>query len=110
MLNVSLALTAPLLEGETPSDDEVAPIDTSLEEPVVPEEQDSIAAVDIDYDPLAFEKLVAWASVGIAIVLITLVLVLKKIIPKGRKRGWRPGTRRPDNVPVKVATEARAEG
>jgi subtilisin family serine protease len=109
VLNISLALTAPLVEGEAPSDDEVAPIDTSLEEPVVPEERDSIAAIDIDYDPLAFEKLVAWASIGISIVLITLVLVLKKIIPKGRKRGWRPGTRRPDNVPLKVATDARAE-
>jgi membrane-anchored mycosin MYCP len=43
--------------------------------------------------------------VGASILLVTLVLVLKKIIPKGRKRGWRPGTRKPDRLPVKAAAD-----
>jgi membrane-anchored mycosin MYCP len=38
-------------------------------------------------------------------VLVSLVLVLRKIIPKGRKRGWRPGTRKADLVPVKTAAD-----
>ena len=65
-----------------------------------------IAGLDPDYDPLGFEKAVAWSSVGGSIVLITLVLVLRKIIPKGRKRGWRPGERKPDDLPVKAEAEA----
>ncbi|MFB9663008.1 S8 family serine peptidase [Glycomyces mayteni] len=109
VLNVGKAVSTPVSPGEditaTSFDDEV----TDGESPSVdvPEgEPSSIAAIDVDYDPLAFEKTVAWASVGGALVLITLVLVLRTIIPKGRKRGWRPGSRRPE----KAAPSQEVEG
>jgi subtilisin family serine protease len=106
VLNVAEALTTPLASGEDPTADTV-PESTESEAPVTSEVDPSasIAAINADYDPLAFEKSIAWASVGASILLITLVLVLKKLLPKGRKRGWRPGTRKPDIVPVKTATE-----
>ena len=105
VLNVAEALTAPLAAGEDPAADTVQE-STESEAPVTSEvEPSSIAAINVDYDPLAFEKTVAWASVGASILLITLVVVLKKLLPKGRKRGWRPGTRKPDIVPVRPTTE-----
>ncbi|MEU5875805.1 S8 family serine peptidase [Glycomyces sp. NPDC047369] len=97
VLNVGKAVSTPVSPGEDVTATSFAddPADDPSAE--VPEaEPSSIAAIDVDYDPLAFEKTVAWASVGGAIVLITLVLVLRTIIPKGRKRGWRPGSRRPE--------------
>ena len=101
-----LELTAPYDEADVTSDSVSAvPTEDPSTAPVTDENRDSIAGLDPDYDPLAMEKSVAWASVGGSIVLIALVLVLRKIIPKGRKRGWRPGTRKPDNLPVKVASE-----
>lgn len=106
ILNVSAALTAPYDEAEVGSDTVSAvPTEAPTTAPVAEEDRDSIAGLDPDYDPLRLEKSVAWASVGGSIVLITLVLVLRKIIPKGRKRGWRPGTRKPDDLPVKVASD-----
>ncbi|MFC3491779.1 S8 family peptidase [Glycomyces rhizosphaerae] len=106
ILNVAAALTAPYDEAEVTSDTVSAvPTETPSEAPVEEGERDSIVGLDPDYDPLAMEKTVAWASMGGSIVLIALVLVLRKIIPQGRKRGWRPGTRKPDNLPVKVASE-----
>lgn len=107
VLNVAAALTAPYDPAAVTSDTvSEAPTDeASSTAPVVDEDRPSIAGLDPDFDPLAFEKAAAWASVGGSIVLITLVLVLRKIIPKGRKRGWRPGERKPDNLPVKVEAE-----
>jgi membrane-anchored mycosin MYCP len=106
ILNVASALTAPYDEADVTSNSVSAvPTEDPSTAPVADENRDSIAGLDPDYDPLAMEKSVAWASVGGSIVLIALVLVLRKIIPKGRKRGWRPGTRRPDILPVKVASE-----
>ncbi|WP_158630356.1 S8 family peptidase [Glycomyces terrestris] len=103
VLNVGKAISTPLEPGEDPTA-------TSFDDPVESEapgatpeaEPSSIAAVNVDYDPLAFEKAVAWASVGGAIVLVALVLVLRTIIPKGRKRGWKPGTRRPERAAAVV--------
>jgi membrane-anchored mycosin MYCP len=108
VLNVAAALTAPYDPDEVTSDtvEEVPTEDTSSPQPVVDDDRPSIAGLDPDYDPLGFEKAVAWSSVGGSIVLIALVLVLRNIIPKGRKRGWRPGTRKPENLPVKAPTEA----
>jgi subtilisin family serine protease len=107
VLNVAAALTAPYDPAEVTADTvSEAPTDeASSTAPIVDEDRPSIAGLDPDFDPLAFEKAAAWASVGGSIVLITLVLVLRKIIPKGRKRGWRPGERKPDNLPVKVEAE-----
>lgn len=107
VLNVAAALTAPYDPDEvTSSTVSSEPTeDTSSAPPIVDEDRPSIAGLDPDYDPLGFEKVVAWASVGGSIVLITLVLVMRKLIPKGRKRGWRPGTRKPDNLPVKAAAD-----
>lgn len=103
VLNVGKAVSTPLAQGEDvtatsfaddPADDASSPTPDA--------EPSSIGAIDVDYDPLAFEKAVAWSSVGGAIVLITLVLVLRTIIPKGRKRGWRPGSRKAEKpVPSK---------
>lgn len=107
VLNVAAALTAPHDESEVVSDT-VSPEpteDPSTLQPVIDEDRPSIAGLDPDYDPLGFEKTVAWASVGGSIVLIALVLVLRKVIPKGRRRGWRPGTRQPDHLPVKAAAD-----
>jgi subtilisin family serine protease len=106
VLNVAEALTAPLAPGEDPAADTVQESTESEAPPTAQAEPSaSIAAINADYDPLAFEKSIAWASVGGSILLIALVLVLKKLLPKGRKRGWRPGTRTPDIVPAKPATE-----
>lgn len=89
LLNLPKALTA---STEDEGDDE---------ETVQPSfEPRHIEAFPVDHDPLATEKVIGWASLGIAITLITLVLVLKKIIPLGRRRGWRPGARRSENPPV----------
>jgi len=100
---VGKAVSTPLAQGEdvtaTSFADDPAD-DASSPDPEA--EPSSIGAIDVDYDPLAFEKAVAWSSVGGAIVLITLVLVLRTIIPKGRKRGWRPGSRKTEKpVPSK---------
>lgn len=107
VLNVAAALTDPYDPAAVTSDTvSEAPTDeASSTAPIIDEDRPSIAGLDPDFDPLAFEKAAAWASVGGSIVLITLVLVLRKIIPKGRKRGWRPGERKPDNLPVKVEVE-----
>ncbi|MDA1362452.1 S8 family serine peptidase [Glycomyces luteolus] len=107
ILNVGAALTAPIedpaaIVSDTASE---APSEEPSSTPIADEDRQSIVGLDPDYDPLRTEKTMAWASVGIAIVLVTLVLVLKKIIPKGRNRRWRPGTRKPDVVPVKAATD-----
>ncbi|WP_158299968.1 S8 family peptidase [Glycomyces paridis] len=106
VLNVAGALTTPLGDEDpfalwaAPDEDE-----SGGSEEVPQSEPSSIAAINVDYDPLAFEKTIAWASVGGSLLLVTLVLVLRKIVPKGRKRGWRPGTRKPDNLPVKLASD-----
>jgi subtilisin family serine protease len=107
VLNVAAALTAPVDSDEVTSTEVTeVPTEDVTSAPVAEAERDSIAGLDPDYDPLAMEKTVAWASVGGSLVLITLVLVLRKIIPKGRNRGWRPGTRKPDNLPaVKTASD-----
>lgn len=94
VLNLTRALSNPVDEEETG-------------EPVEPTEaasQDSgplIDSIQVGHDPLATEKTIAWASMGIAALLITLVLVMRKVIPKGRRRRWRPGTRKSDALPVK---------
>jgi membrane-anchored mycosin MYCP len=98
VLNVGNAMTAPLDDYSDLPTGDASPDPTA--EPGG--EPSSIAAVDIDYDPLAFEKTVAWASVGGSVVLIALVLVLRKVIPKGRSRRWRPGSREVDRLPVKT--------
>ncbi|SDE42327.1 Serine protease, subtilisin family [Glycomyces harbinensis] len=105
VLNVKDALSAPIADpGEiTSTDVGMAPVeDQTSGPPLTEDERDAIAPLDPDYDPLRTEKTVAWASVGGALVLIALVLVLKKVIPKGRTRRWRPGSREIDRLPVKV--------
>ncbi|MDA1366995.1 S8 family peptidase [Glycomyces algeriensis] len=106
ILNVAAALTAPVDEAAVTSDTvSEAPTEDASPTPIAEDDRESIAWLDPDYDPLRTEKTIAWASVGAAIVLVSLVLVLRKIIPKGRKRGWRPGTRKADLVPVKTAAD-----
>ncbi|MEU5157544.1 S8 family serine peptidase [Glycomyces sp. NPDC021274] len=106
ILNVGAALTAPVDQDEVVSDTaSQAPTEAPSATPIAEEDRDSIAGLDPDYDPLRTEKAIAWASVGGSIVLVTLVLVLRKILPKGRRRGWRPGTRKADLVPVKTVTD-----
>jgi membrane-anchored mycosin MYCP len=107
ILNVGAALTAPIEDDAAITSDTVslAPTEEPSEIPIADEDRDAIVGLDPDYDPLRTEKAIAWASVGGSIVLITLVLVLRKIVPKGRRRGWRPGSRKTDVVPVKVATD-----
>ncbi|MDN3243000.1 S8 family peptidase [Glycomyces tritici] len=106
ILNVGAALTAPVDEAAIASDTvSEAPTEEPSEIPIADEDRDSIAGLDPDYDPLRTEKAIAWASVGGSIVLVTLVLVLRKIVPKGRKRGWRPGSRKADLVPVKTVSD-----
>lgn len=107
VLNVAAALTAPYDPNEVISDTvaEEPTDDASATPPIADENRPSIAGLDPEYDPLGFEKTVAWASVGGSIVLITLVLVLRKVIPEGRRRGWRPGSRKPDHLPVKTAAD-----
>jgi subtilisin family serine protease len=103
ILNVGAALTAPYDQDEVVSDSvSEAPTEEPSATPIADEDRDSIVGLDPDYDPLRTEKAIAWASVGGSIVLVTLVLVLKKIVPKGRRRGWRPGSRKADLVPVKT--------
>ncbi|MBO3733665.1 S8 family serine peptidase [Glycomyces niveus] len=106
ILNVAAALTAPVDEAAVTSPtvtDEVSEEPTQI--PTTEDDREYVAWLDPDYDPLRTEKAIAWGSVGGSIVLVTLVMVLKKIVPKGRKRGWRPGTRKTDIVPAKAATE-----
>jgi membrane-anchored mycosin MYCP len=107
ILNVAAALTAPIEDEAAITSDAVseAPTDEASSTPIAEEDRQSIAGLDPDYDPLRTEKAMAWASIGLSIVLVTLVLVLKKIVPKGRNRRWRPGTRKADVVPVKAATD-----
>jgi membrane-anchored mycosin MYCP len=107
ILNVAAALTAPIEDEAAITSDAVseAPTDEASSTPIAEEDRQSIAGLDPDYDPLRTEKAMAWASIGLSIVLVTLVLVLKKIVPKGRSRRWRPGTRKADVVPVKAATD-----
>lgn len=104
VLNVKEALSAPYDEAEVTSTDVgMAPVDDTTSAPPLAEaERDSIAPLDVDYDPLATVTTIAWASVGGSLVLIALVLVLRKVIPKGRKRRWRPGSREVDRLPVKT--------
>jgi membrane-anchored mycosin MYCP len=106
ILNVAAALTAPVVESEitSPTVTEV-PTEDPSPTPIAEDDREYVAWLDPDYDPLRTEKAIAWASVGVSILLVTLVLVLKKIIPKGRKRGWRPGTRKPDLLPVKAEAD-----
>ena len=104
VLNVLNALSAPVDEEAV---DEETP--TASPSPSTSVEQPSIDAIPVGYDPLATEKTIAWGSLGGAALLITLVLVLKKIIPNGRKRGWRPGSRKPDNLPAKADADTGAE-
>ncbi|MFG3341978.1 S8 family serine peptidase [Glycomyces sp. NPDC048151] len=106
ILNVASALTAPVDEAAVESDTvSESPTDESSPIPIAEDDRQHVAWLDPDYDPLATEKAIAWASVGASIVLVTLVLVLKKIVPKGRRRSWRPGVRKPDVVPVKVSSD-----
>ena len=93
VLNIPNALTAPLED------------DSESEEPFSEAEPSQIPPIDVGFDPLATEKTIAWASVGGALVLIILVLVLRKIIPLGRERGWRPGARSGDRLPAKTRDE-----
>jgi membrane-anchored mycosin MYCP len=108
VLNVAEALTAPFDEAEVTSTEvEAAPTDDATSGPALTEEnRDEIAALDVDYDPLGLEKTIAWASVGGSIVLVALVLVLRTIIPKGRRRRWRAGTREQERSPVKADSSA----
>lgn len=106
ILNVGAALTAPVVQSEITSDTvSQEPTEEPSTLPIAEEDREAIVGLDPDYDPLRTEKAIAWASVGGSIVLVTLVMVLKKIVPKGRRRGWRPGTRKTDIVPAKAATE-----
>jgi subtilisin family serine protease len=111
VLNVAEALTAPYDESEVESTEvDAVPTDNvSTGPPVAEEDLESIGALDVDYDPLALEKTIAWASVGGAIVLVALVLVLRTIIPKGRRRRWRAGTRNPDRVKEPERSLEKAE-
>lgn len=107
ILNVAAALTAPVDEAEIVSSEvSETPSAEPSPTPIPDEERDSIAGLDPDYDPLRTEKMIAWASIGASIVLVTLVLVMRRLLPKGRRRGWRPGTRKADVVPVKSAATA----
>lgn len=103
VLNVGDAVASPVGKYEpteqVPADAALESIESGGNQPQA--EPSSIAAIDVDYDPLAFEKAVAWASVGGAIVLITLVLTMRKLIPMGRTRSWRPGTRKSAKEPTK---------
>ncbi len=106
VLNVAKALTAPYDASEVGSDDvEAVPTESATSAPVSEEDRDEIGALDVDYDPLALQKAIAWASVGGSIVLVTLVLVLRTIIPKGRRRRWRPGTREPEKALVSADSD-----
>lgn len=106
VLNVGAALTAPFDQAEVVSDTvSDSPTDEPTAAPIAEEDREAIVGLDPDYDPLRTEKAIAWASVGASIVLVTLVLVLRKIVPKGRRRGWRPGTRKADVLPAKVAAD-----
>ncbi len=97
VLNLTRALSDPVVEqGGDESDETPGATDQQSGGPL-------IDSIQVGYDPLATEKTVAWASLGIAALLITLVLVMRKIIPKGRRRGWRPGTRRSDEALTKTA-------
>lgn len=105
VLNVKEALSAPVddLSEITSTDVGAAPVDDSSSTlPLTDEERDAIAPLDVDYDPLGTVKTIAWASVGGTLVLIALVLVLRKVIPKGRTRRWRPGSREVERLPVKA--------
>ncbi|WP_026932161.1 S8 family peptidase [Glycomyces tenuis] len=99
VLNVGRALADPIDE-ESAGEASESPSPTDFQTG-----EELIEAIPVGYDPLATEKAIAWASVGVAAALITLVLVLRKIIPKGRGRGWRPGTRKSDDLPVKVEAD-----
>ncbi|GAB3998358.1 hypothetical protein GCM10029992_23940 [Glycomyces albus] len=79
VLNIPNALTAPL-EG-----------DSEDGEPFAEAEPSQIPAIDVGYDPLATEKTIAWASVGGALLLITMVLVLRKVLPQGAGAAGGPG-------------------
>ncbi|MQM28996.1 S8 family peptidase [Glycomyces albidus] len=115
VLNVGAAVSTPLAPGEDPTATSFSDAPTDGEssdpgsQPTPEQEPSSIAAIDVDYDPLAFEKTVAWASVGGSIVLVALVLVLRTIIPKGRRRRWRAGTRDPDRVKEPERSLEKAE-
>ncbi|MEU6249162.1 S8 family serine peptidase [Glycomyces sp. NPDC047010] len=101
VLNVAEALTAPFDASEVTSVDvDAVPTEDAVSAPLSEEDRDEIGALDVDYDPLGLQKTIAWASVGGAIVLVALVLVLRTIIPKGRRRRWRAGTREPEKVSV----------
>ncbi|SDL40528.1 Subtilase family protein [Glycomyces sambucus] len=103
VLNVAAALTAPVDESEvTAADVEEVPTEDPSTAPLDEGDLESVGALDVDYDPLGLEKSIAWASVGGAIVLVAVVLVLRTIIPKGRKRKWRAGTREPERPLVKA--------
>jgi membrane-anchored mycosin MYCP len=107
ILNVAKALTAPVEDPSAITSPTVAesPTDEPSSTPIAEEDRDSIAGLDPDYDPLRTEKAIAWASVGGSLVLVTLVLMLRRILPKGRERRWRPGTRKPDLLPVKAEAD-----
>jgi subtilisin family serine protease len=107
VLNVGKALTAPVEDTAAITSPTVAeePTEEPSSTPVADENRDSIAGLDPDYDPLRTEKAIAWASVGGSLVLVTLVLMLRRILPKGRQRRWRPGTRKPDMLPVKASAD-----
>ncbi|WP_133884161.1 S8 family serine peptidase [Glycomyces sp. NRRL B-16210] len=107
VLNVGDAIATPVGNAHAPNEVVVPDADGgeggAPNQPQV--EPSSIAAIDVNYDPLAFEKTVAWASVGGSIVLVALVLVLRQIIPMGRRRRWRAGVRKPDEVLVKAESD-----
>ncbi|WP_157930735.1 S8 family peptidase [Glycomyces xiaoerkulensis] len=95
VLDIPRALTAPPEVGAAPLPDEADPSESTPS--FEPQSIDSIA---VDYDPLRTEKIIAWSSVIGSITLIILVLVLKKLIPQGRRRRWKPGRRGGDNLPA----------
>lgn len=99
VLNLSRAMTYPIdEEGAGDPSESPSPTEFRTGDPLV-------EAIEVGYDPLETEKTIAWGSVVGVAVLITLVLVLRKIIPKGRQRGWKPGTRKDDNLPAKTGTD-----
>jgi membrane-anchored mycosin MYCP len=100
VLNLTRALSNPV------GDEEEGEESVETADPAPQEAGPLIDSIQVGYDPLATEKTIAWASMGGAALLITLVFVMRKVIPKGHGRRWRPGTRKSDDLPVKPEADA----